>query len=406
MIIGSKSKSVAELQAAGVLLVEDGNHGENRPRPNEFAEEGTSFIRAADMSNGKILFQSASRINDTARHRVRKGIGQPGDVLISHKGTVGKVARAPMDAPSFVCSPQTTFYRALDPETLDRAFLYYYLQSPAWMNQLRSRKSETDMADYVSLTEQRRLRLFLPSVEQQRAIAHALGALDHLIDTSRRLVKSLNEASAAAFVLVQESSGELVPQAIEGLCSVRGGSTPRTSEPSFWDDGTIAWATPKDLSSLPSAPLLETGRRITDAGLAQIGSGLLPAGTLLMSSRAPVGYLAIAEVPLAVNQGFIALVCDKGVSNLYLWQWLTANMDRVLARANGSTFQEISKANFRPILVDLPDPDARADFDRIATPLYRSIVELEREIASLQRVRSELLPLLMSGRVVPGEVRS
>src|SRR5262245_34103631 len=109
-----RSATVAELQRDGILLVEDGNHGEYRPRPNEFIGDGVAFIRAADLNAGSIDFKSASKINERARQRITKGIGAPGDVLLSHKGTVGKVALAPTDAPPFVCSPQTTFWRTCD----------------------------------------------------------------------------------------------------------------------------------------------------------------------------------------------------------------------------------------------------------------------------------------------------
>ncbi|RYZ78365.1 MAG: hypothetical protein EOP04_29860, partial [Proteobacteria bacterium] len=150
-----RKATVAELQAENALLVEDGNHGENRPRPNEFAEAGTAFIRGADMDAGHLLFATASRINDVALTRVRKGIGKPGDVLLSHKGTVGKIAIAPLDCEPFVCSPQTTFWRVMDDAKIDQWYLFCFLRSPLFTAQLASRKGETDMADYVSLTTQR-----------------------------------------------------------------------------------------------------------------------------------------------------------------------------------------------------------------------------------------------------------
>jgi len=87
-----RSATVTELQCDGILLVEDGNHGEYRPRPDEFVDSGVAFIRAADRDSGRVLFQSAAKINERARQRITKGIGAPGDVLLSHKGTVGKVA--------------------------------------------------------------------------------------------------------------------------------------------------------------------------------------------------------------------------------------------------------------------------------------------------------------------------
>ncbi len=96
---------------------------------------------------------------------------------------------------------------------------------------------------------------------------------------------------------------------------VVGGSTPSTKEPAYWEGGTIHWITPKDLASLSSPVVVDTERRITELGLQQISSRLLPKGTVLLSSRAPIGYLAIAEVPLAINQGFIAMICDHKLSN-------------------------------------------------------------------------------------------
>src|SRR5205814_759466 len=99
---------------------------------------------------------------------------------------------------------------------------------------------------------------------------------------------------------------------------------------------------------------LDTERRVTKRGLEQISSGLLPPGTVLLSSRAPIGYLAITEVPVTVNQGFIAMICDGPVPNHYVLHWARQNMETIVARANGTTFLEISKTNFRPIPVLIP----------------------------------------------------
>ena len=146
------TEKVINLQRAGFLLVEDGNHGEYRPRPDEFIEQGVAFIRAGDINDGQVLFESASKINEIARARITKGIGAPGDVLISHKGTVGKVAIIPEDAPPFVCRPQTTFWRTLDSDVIDRNYLYSFMRSPLFRVQFGTRVGETDMAPYVSLT--------------------------------------------------------------------------------------------------------------------------------------------------------------------------------------------------------------------------------------------------------------
>jgi restriction modification system DNA specificity domain protein len=181
--------------------------------------------------------------------------------------------------------------------------------------------------------------------------------------------------------------------------SVYGGGTPSTKEPTFWQGGIHCWATPKDLSSLKAPVLMDTERKLTDQGLSKIGSGLLPRGTVLLSSRAPIGYLAITEMRTAVNQGFIAMVCSKTITNLFALFWCHANMDAIVGRANGSTFQEISKSNFRQIPVITPSPAVMDSFQKIASPIYSQLVENEKESDSLTQLRDTLLPRLLSGEL-------
>ena len=166
---------------------------------DEFGEGEYAFIRAADLDCGRVLFESAQRINGRAMERIRKGVGQRGDVLFSHKGTVGKLALAPRDSPPFVCSPQTTFWRVLDQERLDRRYLYCYMQSEAFAQQWMARCNETDMAAYISLTAQRQLNIAVPPIKEQRAIADVLGALDAKIEQNRRTALALERLARTIF---------------------------------------------------------------------------------------------------------------------------------------------------------------------------------------------------------------
>jgi type I restriction enzyme S subunit len=200
--------------------------------------------------------------------------------------------------------------------------------------------------------------------------------------------------------LVDSELGEIPEgwdmRTIGDLAEVVGGSTPRTADPTYWDNGSHAWATPKDLANLTAPALIRTARKVTDAGLSEIGSGLLPAGTVLLSSRAPIGYMAIAEIPVAVNQGFIAMR-PRQVSSLFLMLWAKSSLEKIISYANGSTFLEISKANFRPIKLVCPSPKLLASFDRLAEPLYRKIVGQVRQSETLIALRDVLLPKLVSG---------
>ena len=276
-------------------------------------------------------------------------------------------------------------------------WLYYRLQAPDYTGHVTASTTGTTVR-HLSPTDILRFVFPLPPFPEQRAIAEVLGALDDKIEANRRVIDLLESLISARWEDVSSDSSGWLQQPISEVAKIVGGSTPRTSVTDFWN-GSISWATPKDLSRLTSTPLFRTERTITEQGLQQISSGLLPRGTVLLSSRAPIGYLAIAEVPLAINQGFIALNSLGVVPNLYLWQWVAHHMAEIKDRANGTTFQEISKANFRSIEFDIPPAEVIDRWMNEAEPLYQLVVKLENETSILANLRDMLLPKLMSGEL-------
>ncbi|MDN5869792.1 MAG: restriction endonuclease subunit S [Nitrococcus sp.] len=275
-----------------------------------------------------------------------------------------------------------------------------------------------------------------PSLPQQRAIAGVLGALDDKIEQNRRTAQALERlaraifrawfagfepvkakaAGATAFPSVPQHVFDALPttladsdigpvpegwevKAIGDVVTVKGGGTPSTKNAEYWDGGEHCWATPKDMSRLSHPVLLDTERHITDTGVSGISSGMLPAGTVLMSSRAPVGYLAIAGVATAINQGFIAMVCDGPLPPIYVLNWAAISIETIKAHASGTTFAEISKKNFRPLPVILPTADVIAAYQHVADPLFELLTACVKESEQLAAMRDYLLPKLLSGEV-------
>lgn len=322
-------------------------------------------------------------------------------------------------------------------------FFFYLLRylKPSFVGIARNK--QTTGLGHVTKRDLENIAAAYPPLPEQRAIAHILGTLDDKIELNRRMNETLEALARALFMSWfvdfdpvrakmegRWHKGESLPglpahlydlfpdsfedselgeiprgweiKSIGDLADVVGGTTPSTKERSYWEGGRHAWATPKDLSGLSVPVLLDTERRITDAGLSQIGSGLLPKGTVLLSSRAPIGYLAVAEISVAINQGFIAMIPKAGTSNLFLLLWASVAHEEIISRANGSTFLEISKANFRPITVVVPSAPVMTAFDQLARPPYERIVECVRESRTLAALRDALLPRLMSGEVRVG----
>ncbi|MBO0854959.1 MAG: restriction endonuclease subunit S [Nocardia sp.] len=390
-------QTVRELVESGLLRVEDGNHGEYRPRPDEFVEEGVSYIRAADMTSGVIDFKSAGKISQVARERIRKGIGNAGDVILSHKGTVGRVAVAPPNSPEFVCSPQTTFWRSLDASVLDQQYLMYFMCSANFLRQLDVLKGQTDMAPYVSLTDQRSIVLQLPPITQQRGIAEVLGALDDKIAANGRVGRLAEELADAKF----REAVEGIPFAdntFADLADVGGGGTPKTTVEEFWG-GQVAWATPTDVTGLDLPYLSTTSRTITEDGLGACASALYPPGSILMTSRATIGAFAIAELPMAVNQGFIVVNAFKPNYQWWLYHEMRSRIPEFLSHANGATFLELSRGRFKVLPVRLAHDGVIARFSAEVDKLHKLAAQVQSESRTLAKTRDELLPLLMSGKL-------
>jgi len=403
-----------------------------------FVDRGVPVIRGNNLSLGTdgprfhdddFVFLSNQKADELSSAECKAG-----DLVFTARGTIGQVGLIPSNAhySRYILSANQLRLRP-DPEQADALYLYYWFSSPEMVALMQSRNAGSALPN-MNLGSLRGLPVMLPPLPKQRAIAHILGMLDDKIELNRRMSETLEAMARALFKswfvdfgpvraraegrdpglpqpladlfparLVDSELGEIPDgwevRPIGEAVRVAGGGTPSTKQPRYWEGGKHCFCTPKDMSSLTSPVLLVTERHLTDAGLTKVSSGLLPAGTVVLSSRAPIGYLAITEVPVSVNQGIIAMVCDRLLPNVYVLQWAWTNMDVIEANANGSTFQEISKKNFRPIPVIIPSDQVLDCFTAIAQPFYEGVVVSIRESCTLAALRDTLLPKLISGEL-------
>ncbi|WP_437675739.1 restriction endonuclease subunit S [Sorangium sp. So ce131] len=426
--------SVAELQRRGALLVEDGNHGEYRPRSNEFSTEGVAFIRAADMHHGRVLFNTAEKINDVAHRRIRKGIGARGDVLLSHKGTVGKVALVHDDAPPFVCSPQTTLWRCLDLGTLNPRFLFALLRSATFQSRLDALKGETDMADYVSLTTQRTLTIPVPPIREQRAIADVLGTLDDKIELNRRMNETLDAMARALFknwfvdfdpvrvkmegrapVGMDAQTAALFPDSFEEHRDLTVPKRWRTR--SLYNSATyINGAAYRDFhfTTEPGAlPVIK---------IAELKSGLTQQTKFTRTIIAEKYQINNSDILFSwsgnpdtsidtfvwhrgqgwLNQHIFKVVPHRDNQRLfvlYLLKWLRPRFAEIARNKQTTGLGHVTAEDMRRItVVEPPDPVLDA-FNIVAGPLYQRWYANLHESESLAELRDLLLPRLLSGEL-------
>ncbi len=342
-----------------------------------------------------------NRITKTERYITEEGLNNSsakwipkGSVIVAMYGaTAAKVAYSLID----LTTNQACCNLIIDEDKANSQFVYYYIQS-----------SYEELLNLACGAAQQNLSvgvigdfpISLPPLDEQKQISSILSSLDDKIDLLNRENATLEAMAETLFRqwFIEEAKEDWEEEKLGDILSVKGGTTPSTKESRYWD-GNIAWTSPRDVTTLNGIYLFKTEKTITEAGLKQISSGLLPKGTLLMSSRAPVGVLAFAEIPLAINQGYIAILDDKGYAKEFIYLWLKANMDLVHSYSNGSTFMEISKSAFKSLDITIPSQKEVSDFVSMIKPYFDKIKLNEEQIRIIAKQRDILLPKLMSNEI-------
>lgn len=264
----------------------------------------------------------------------------------------------------------------------------------------------------------RSLELPVPPLPTQRKIAAVLSAYDDAVENNNRRIKLLEEIAQRIYrewfvdfrypghedvPLVNSELGP-IPQGwrvlpIGSVTPILGGGTPSKAVSEYWDDGTIVWYTPTDLTSADAMFVSASKLRITEEGLSRSSAKLFQAGSVMMTSRATIGVVSITGVPAATNQGFITCPTTEDLGKFHLYFWLHQQRELVVSLASGATFKEINKATFRQIPFLLADARIEKAFENLIGPMGEEIQSLLTAQRNLRTTRESLLPRLISGEV-------
>ena len=380
-----KVSDFAEVVGGGTPSTGDQtNFGEHIPwiTPKDLSTHQSRYISRGERS------LSAKGLSGSSAKRLPAGT-----VLVSSRAPIGLTALAQND----VSTNQGCRSLVLNTDLADSEFVYYLMTaSTDYLHQHANGTTFMELSGGVFKT----LEFMLPPLEDQRRIAAVLAALDDRIESCVSIARSCEHLLLAHFDRLQEQGDDTWHAAVmRDATRFVGGSTPSTSAPEYWSPETHLWATPRDLSRLSTPVVVDTERKISSQGRDQISSRLLPAGSVLLSSRAPIGYLAWLAEPAAINQGIIGFVPGGTLSPSFMYAWCKRFMDDIEGRAGGTTFAEISKTNFGTMPVLVPDDEALRRFDVTCAPLTDAMERESRELQSLYGMRSFLLPRLVSGEL-------
>ncbi|AIZ80283.1 restriction endonuclease subunit S [Actinobacillus equuli] len=339
-------------------------------------------------------------------------------VLLPRKGTLNNI----MYSKGKLWTVDTMYY-ALVNEKADPYYLYAYL-SQLNLSALDSGSTLPSMTStaYYSIPVK------LPNKKNQQKIAQVLSTLDRKIALNQqinaeleKMAKTLYDYWFVQFDFPDEngnpyksSGGEMfyhpelkreVPKGwvcgmLDDLGQIVGGSTPSTTENANFSENAIAWITPNDLSNNQGNKFISHGAiDVSEQGIKSASLKIYPKGTVLLSSRAPVGYMAIAQNELTTNQGFKSFIPNKGYSEIFIYYAVKNLIPVIEQNASGSTFKEISATGLKNIPCLLPQKEIIENFVSKITALFEKQSIVEKENKKLIQLRDFLLPMLMNGQV-------
>lgn len=319
------------------------------------------------------------------------------DVLISAAGTVGKAVI--FDGKDSYFQDSNIVWLKVNKDLVDRKFLWWFYRSYPW----EALEGTTIQRLYNNIILKTSINL--PSIPEQKEIAQTLSTFDTYIDDLSELIeKKKNIRDGALEDLISGKTrlggfeGDWQDTTIGDCVYILQGGTPSTTNANYWN-GNIVWVTPSEITKLKGMFISDSERKITEAGLKNSSAQILPAGTILLCSRATIGELAIASKPMTTNQGFKNLVCKVGIDNVFMAYLLSTLKDIMISKAKGTTFLELSKKALETIKVKIPKYEEQQAIASVLTVMDKEIEHLEAERDKMIQIREGAMDDLLTGRV-------
>lgn len=388
---------------AACSLVTDGSHSSPKSVAN-----GEYMVSVKDFAEYGFDFTSCRRISSEDYEILKRNgcVPEQDDILIGKDGARYFediiIYRQP-ERPALLSS--IAILRCNKEEILPE-FLYYTLRTPSFKQDVRDNYGSGSAIPRIILKDFKRMPISYPSLELQSQIIAVLSALDQRIQTNTKVNDNLEQQAQALFqeLFIENADPEWSEGTISDLGTVVGGSTPSKSKPEYYTEHGIAWITPKDLSVNKSKFITHGENDITELGLKNSSASIMPEGTVLFSSRAPIGYIAIAAGEVTTNQGFKSVIPRPSIGTPFVYYFLKNALPTIEGMASGSTFKEVSGSTMKIVPAFIPDDETLARFTEFCSPIFEQQQMLERQNQSLAALRDSLLPKLMSGEIDVSDV--
>ena len=380
------------------VLVTDGSHSSPKS-----VNDGKYMVSVKDFTDYGFDFASCRMISNDDYETLRRNgcVPQMDDILIGKDGArffEDIIIYRQKEKPALLSS--IAILRC-DKSKILPDFLYYVLRTPSFRQDVKDNYGSGSAIPRIILKDFKRMMVSYPSLEKQQSIISVLTAIDSKIQANTEINDNLEQQAQSYFqeLFVDNASPEWTTGTISDLGTVVGGSTPSKAKPEYYTESGIAWITPKDLSINKSKFVSHGENDITELGLKNSSAAIMPEGTVLFSSRAPIGYIAIAAGEVTTNQGFKSVVPKPEIGTPFVYFFLKNTLPVIEDMASGSTFKEVSGSTMKNVPAVIPDAAILAKFSDFCAPIFAQQRTLEEQNQSLAKLRDSLLPKLMSGEI-------
>lgn len=364
-----------------------------------FVDKGIPVLNGSNLEGFELSEKSFRYVTEEKADSLKKANAYKGDVVITHRGTLGQIVYIPQTAQRdrYVIS-QSQFRVKCNKKVLPEYFVYYF-HTPIGQHKLLSNALQVGVPALArpSSTFQK-IEIEIPDLETQKKVVKLIGSLQTRIKTNAEINDNLQQQAAALFANFYDQAETEV--GFTEMIQILGGGTPKTGESSYWN-GDIPFFTPKDVG-FPYT--LTTEKTITEEGLAHCNSRLYPINTVFVTARGTVGKVGLPGVPMAMNQSCYALV-GKDTHQLLVYFYTLKAVDRLKHKASGAVFDAITTRDFEAEnIMKLSDDDTKAFLD-VAEPIYQAVLNNSIENLRLSELRDSLLPKLMNGEIDVTDIR-
>ena len=367
-----------------------------------FVDSGVPVLNGSNLEGFSLSEKTFRYVTRKKADSLNKANAHRGDIVITHRGTLGQIVFIPQDSKydRYVIS-QSQFRVRCNDKVLPE-YLVYYFHTPIGQHKLLSNASQVGVPALArpSSTFQQ-IEVVLPELSIQKCVVEIISTIQKKIVNNQELNDNLEQQAQSYFqeLFVDNADPEWAIGTISDLGTVVGGSTPSKAKPEYYTESGIAWITPKDLSINKSKFVSHGENDITELGLKNSSAVIMPEGTVLFSSRAPIGYIAIAAGEVTTNQGFKSVVPKPEIGTPFVYFFLKNTLPVIEGMASGSTFKEVSGSTMKNVPAVIPDAETLAKFSDFCAPIFAQQRILEEQNQSLATLRDNLLPKLMSGEI-------